>query len=79
MNLLEQGAPVGIVLTVVAGVVADLSPLTYPFVPVVVEYAAGGEKYTWRRALILSSAFALGIMTVYAVLGTIFSMLGWRC
>ncbi len=76
VNLLEQGSPVGIVLTVVAGVAAGLSPLTYPFVPVVVGYAAGGKKYTWQRALILSSAFALGIITVYAVLGAIFGMLG---
>ncbi len=76
VNLLEQGSPVGIVLTVVARVAAGLSPLTYPFVPVVVGYAAGGNKYTWQRALILSSAFALGIITVYAVLGAIFGMLG---
>lgn len=76
VGLLEQGAPAGIVLTVVAGVALGLSPLTYPFVPVVVSYAAGGKKYTWRRALVLSSAFALGIVTVYAVLGALFGVLG---
>lgn len=76
VTLLEQGSPVGVVLTVVAGITAGLSPLTYPFVPVVVGYAAGGEKYTWRRALVLSSAFALGIITVYVVLGVLFGVLG---
>ena len=76
VSLLEQGSPIGVVITVVAGVAAGLSPLTYPFVPVVVGYAAGGTKYTWRRALILSSAFVLGIITVYALLGVLFGMLG---
>jgi len=76
VRLLEQGSPAGIVLTVVAGVALGLSPLTYPFVPVVVSYAAGGKKYTLRRALVLSSAFALGIVTVYAVLGLLFGVLG---
>lgn len=53
-----------------------MSPLTYPFVPVVVSYTAGGKKSTRRRALVLSSAFALGIVTVYAVLGALFGVLG---
>ena len=55
VSLLEQGSSAGIVLTVVAGVALGLSPLTYPFVPVVVSYASGGKKYAWRRALVLSS------------------------
>lgn len=76
VSLLEQGSSAGIVLTVVAGVALGLSPLTYPFVPVVVSYASGGKKYTWRRALVLSSAFALGIVTVYAILGALFGVLG---
>lgn len=76
VGLLEKGSPIGIVLTVVAGVAAGLSPLTYPFVPVVVSYAAGDKKSTKRRALILSSAFALGITTVYMALGVLFGVLG---
>lgn len=76
VDLLEQGSPIGVVLTMVAGVAAGLSPLTYPFVPVVVSYAAGDKKSTKRRALILSSAFALGITTMYVALGVLFGVLG---
>ena len=76
VDLLEQGSPVGVVLTMVAGVAAGLSPLTYPFMPVVVGYAAGDKKRTKRHAFVLSSAFALGITTVYMVLGVLFGVLG---
>ena len=76
VDLLEEGSPVGIIFTVAAGVALGLSPLTYPFVPVVVSYAAGDKKSTKRHAFILSSAFALGITTVYVVLGVLFGVLG---
>lgn len=42
----------------------------------VVSYASGGKKSTKRRAFVLSSAFALGITTVYVVLGVLFGVLG---
>lgn len=76
VDLLEKGSPLGIVLTVVVGVALGLSPLTYPFVPVVVSYAAGDKKSTKHRAFVLSSAFALGITTVYVTLGVLFGVLG---
>ncbi len=76
VDLLEKGSPIGLILTVVAGVAIGLSPLTYPFVAVVVSYAAGGKKSTKRHAFILSSAFALGIITVYVALGVLFGVLG---
>ncbi len=76
VDLLEKGSPIGIVFTVVAGVALGLSPLNYPFVPVVVSYAAGDKKSTKRHAFILSSAFALGIITVYVALGVLFGVLG---
>ncbi|MCA1728157.1 MAG: sulfite exporter TauE/SafE family protein [Actinobacteria bacterium] len=63
-------------MAVPAGIALGLTPLTYPLVPVVVSYASGGKKSTKRRAFVLSSAFALGITTVYVVLGVLFGVLG---
>ncbi|HEV8044958.1 MAG TPA: cytochrome c biogenesis protein CcdA, partial [Rubrobacter sp.] len=76
VDLLENGSPIGLILTVAAGVAIGLSPLTYPFVAVVVSYAAGDKKSTKRHAFVLSSAFALGIITVYVALGVLFGVLG---
>lgn len=42
----------------------------------VVSYAVGSKKNTRRRALVLSVAFVLGIITVYVALGTLFGVLG---
>jgi cytochrome c-type biogenesis protein len=76
LGLLEEGSLVGTVLAVPAGIALGLSPLTYPLVPVVMSYAAGGNKSTKQRTLVLSSTFALGITTVYVVLGVLFGLLG---
>lgn len=73
---LESGSPLGLVLAVVAGVALGLTPATYPMVPAVLGYVAGEEKLTRRRAAALSSAFALGLSTVYAVLGIVLGVVG---
>lgn len=63
-------------LAAVAGVALGMTPATYPMVPVVVGYAAGGKKVSRRRAAALSAALALGMSTVYAVLGLLFGLSG---
>lgn len=64
------------VLTLVAGLILGLTPATYPMVPAVVGYVMGGEKLTRGRAATLGVAFALGVSTVYAVLGFAFGVAG---
>lgn len=59
LELLENGSLLGVLLAAPAGVALGLSPATYPLVPVVVGYAAGGKTNAKRRA-VLSLAFVLG-------------------
>lgn len=76
LGVLESGSPTGMLLTIPAGIALGLSPATYPLVPVVVGYAAGGKKSSAGRRASLSFAFAAGIVTVYAMLGVLFGIFG---
>ena len=60
-----------------AGVLLGLSPATYPMVPAVVGYVAGEEKLTRGWAAKLGAAFALGMASIYAVLGLLFRLTGF--
>ena len=60
-----------------AGAVLGLTPATYPMVPAVVGYVAGEEKLTRVRAAKLGAAFALGMASIYAVLGLLFGLTGF--
>lgn len=77
LGQLESGSPLGLVLAVAAGVVLGLTPATYPMVPAVVGYVAGEQKLTRARAAKLGTAFALGMATIYAVLGLLFGLTGF--
>lgn len=76
LNLLEGGSLLGLGLAALAGLALGLSPATYPLVPVVVGYAGGARNITRRRAALLSTAFVLGITTVYVVLGALWGSFG---
>lgn len=77
LEQLESGSPLGLVLAVMAGAVLGLTPATYPMVPAVVGYVAGEEKLTRGRAAKLGTAFALGVASIYAVLGLLFGLTGF--
>lgn len=74
---MESGSPLGLLLAVVAGILLGLTPATYPMVPAVIGYVAGERKLTRRRAADLGISFALGMATVYAVLGFLFGVTGF--
>ncbi|AHY48362.1 Cytochrome C biogenesis protein transmembrane region (plasmid) [Rubrobacter radiotolerans] len=75
VEIIESGSPFVALITVPAGVALGLTPASYPMVPAVVGYAAGGRTSARRRAA-LSLAFSGGIITVYALLGIVFATLG---
>lgn len=77
LEQLESGSPLGLLLAIVAGVLLGLTPATYPMVPAIVGYVAGERKLTRRRAAKLGGAFALGMATIYAVLGFLFGVTGF--
>lgn len=76
LGLLESGSLAATLLVVPAGVALGLSPLSYPLVPVIVGYVSAEAKLSRGWAAALSGVFALGIVTVYAILGLLFSVAG---
>lgn len=76
LGLIEGGSPAAALLAVPTGVALGLTPMSYPMVPAVVGYAAGGENTTVSRRAVLSLSFSAGVITVYALLGVAFATLG---
>ncbi len=76
LGLMEGGTLLGLATVVLAGVALGLSPVTYLFMPAVVGYAGGSKGTTRRRAAGLSSAFVLGVTTVYMALGVLWGGIG---
>jgi thioredoxin:protein disulfide reductase len=61
----------------VAGVGASLTPCVYPMIPIVLGvFGARGKDVSRRRSLALATLYVLGMGTTYAVLGTVFTLLG---
>lgn len=64
-------------LAFTAGLGASLTPCVYPMIPIVLGiFGARGAGVTRARALGLATLYVLGMGTTYAVLGTVFAMLG---
>lgn len=76
LGLVEAGGPLGLVFALAAGVLLGLSPVTYPMIPAVVGCVLREKRPTKDRAAALGLAFALGVSTVYAILGFAFGGFG---
>lgn len=60
-----------------AGVGASLTPCVYPMIPIVLGvFGARGKDVTRRKSLALATLYVFGMGTTYAVLGTVFTLLG---
>jgi thioredoxin:protein disulfide reductase len=60
-----------------AGIGASLTPCVYPMIPIVLGvFGARGKDVTRRKSLVLATLYVLGMGTTYALLGTIFTLLG---
>ncbi|RMH42808.1 MAG: DUF255 domain-containing protein [Deltaproteobacteria bacterium] len=59
------------------GFLTSLTPCVYPMAPIIVAvFGARDEAVTRRRAMLLATAFVLGICTLYTVLGVAFALAG---
>ena len=72
-NFLENSLKAGSLLAYPAafggGVLASLTPCTYPLIPVTVAFIGSRAATTRKYGLLLSLAYACGIAAVYAILG----------
>jgi cytochrome c-type biogenesis protein len=80
LNVLENTLKAGSLLAYPAafagGVLASLTPCTYPLIPVTVAFIGSRAATTRKQAFLLSAAYAAGIAVVYAVLGGIAALSG---
>jgi thiol:disulfide interchange protein DsbD len=58
------------------GVLASLTPCTYPLIPVTVAFIGSRTANTRKQGLLLSTAYATGIAVVYALLGGVAALSG---
>jgi len=59
------------------GFMTSLTPCVYPMIPIIVAvFGARDETTTRRKAMVLATAFVLGICTLYTALGVAFAAAG---
>jgi thiol:disulfide interchange protein DsbD len=75
-SALQAGSLAAYPAAFVGGLLASLTPCTYPLIPVTVAYIGSRTATTRREGLLLSTAYATGIAVVYALLGGIAAFSG---
>jgi cytochrome c-type biogenesis protein len=75
-NTLKAGSILAYPAAFAGGVLASLTPCTYPLIPVTVAFIGSRSATTRKQAFLLSTAYAAGIAVVYAVLGGIAALSG---
>lgn len=73
---LEQLSLTAFLLTFVGGIVTGANPCCFMLFPAVCGYLCGYSVPTFKRCLLLSSLFAIGVATSTAFIGFIATMLG---
>jgi thiol:disulfide interchange protein DsbD len=79
-NMLESALQSGSLLAYPAafagGLLASLTPCTYPLIPVTIAYIGSRTTGTSKQGYLLSMAYATGIAVVYALLGGVAAFSG---
>jgi cytochrome c-type biogenesis protein len=80
LNILESSLKTGSLLVYPAafagGLLASLTPCTYPLIPVTVAFIGSRTAVTRKQGFLLSAAYAAGIAVVYALLGGVATLSG---
>lgn len=76
--LIGQNAGVALVVAILAGFVSSFSPCTLSTLPLIIGYIAGSneEKDTFKKKLLYSITFCIGIIITFTVIGVISAALG---
>jgi cytochrome c-type biogenesis protein len=75
-NSLKAGSLLAYPLAFAGGLLASLTPCTYPLIPVTVAFIGSRATSTRKQGFLLSMAYATGIAVVYALLGGIAAFSG---
>lgn len=72
----QNQPPLALILAFVGGVLASLTPCTYPMIPITVAFVGGKAQGSRWRGFVLSSVYVLGMALVYASLGAFAALSG---
>ena len=69
---------VGLGVAALGGLLTALTPCVYPLIPITVRYFGGINRdgVSSRRVVLLAAVYVLGMMLLYAALGTLFASFG---
>jgi thiol:disulfide interchange protein DsbD len=73
---LESGSLVAILVVFAAGLLTSFTPCVYPMIPVTVTFIGTASSGSRRRAITLSAVYALGLATLYSILGMVAALAG---
>ena len=73
---LQAGSLLAYPVAFAGGLLASLTPCTYPLIPVTIAYIGSRNVTTRWKGFLLSMAYATGIAVVYALLGAIAAFSG---
>ncbi len=80
LNILESSLKAGSMLAYPAafagGLLASLTPCTYPLIPLTVAFIGSRSVVTRKESILLTVLYAAGIAVVYAVLGGVAALSG---
>ena len=80
MSILENALKAGSMLAYPAafagGLLASLTPCTYPLIPVTIAFIGNRAASTRKQCILLSVSYAVGIAVIYAVLGGVAALSG---
>ncbi len=75
-NALKAGSLLAYPAAFAGGLLASLTPCTYPLIPVTVAFIGNRSTTTKAKSLLISIAYAAGIAVIYAVLGGVAALSG---
>lgn len=72
----KQSPSLGIALAFVGGVLASLTPCSYPMIPITVAFVGGKAHGSRWRGFVLSAFYVFGLAVVYSALGAFAALSG---
>ena len=77
-SALQRGWLWAYLLAFAFGFLTSLTPCVYPMIPITVAVFGAKKATTKKRSFLLATAYVVGMGLLYAILGTVFALVGGR-